>query len=98
MPGVSRTEHESFLPWAYNSLTFDTTRGEDRVVCEIQPGYGEVRVRWSRKGADLVRLDLRRVAGLAIERAGEREVLVGTSATNAVAVTAGDLSFLGYDR
>ena len=79
---VEPTVLDQGVPWAYNSLAFDTTRGEDRVVCEIQPGYGEVRVRWSRKGADLVRLDLRRVAGLAIERAGEREILVGTFDSN----------------
>jgi hypothetical protein len=75
---VEPTVLDRDVPWAYNTLTFDTTRGEDRVVCEIQPGYGALRVCWSRKGADLVRLDLRRVTGLAVERAGGREVLIGT--------------------
>jgi hypothetical protein len=66
------------VPWAYNSLTFETIRGADRVVCEIAPGYGEVNVRWSRNDSDLVHLRVRRVAGLTIERMGVREVLVGT--------------------
>ena len=75
---VEPTVLDSGVPRSYNSLTFDTVRGEYRVVCEIQSGYGQVRVHWSRDGIDLVRLDLRRVAGLAVERAGERQLLVAT--------------------
>lgn len=66
------------VPWAYNALRFETTRGPDHVVCEIEPGYEEVRLRWSRDGAELVRLDLHWVAGLAVEAEAGREALVGT--------------------
>src|SRR5688500_147593 len=66
------------VPWAYNSLRFETRRGTDDVLCDIEPGYEEVRLRWSRDGVELVRLDLRWVAGLLVESGDGVERLVGT--------------------
>src|SRR5690348_10052658 len=66
------------VPWAYNSLRFETTRGRDHLVCEIEPGYEELRLNWSHDGAEIVRLDLRWVNGLTVESSDGRESLVGT--------------------
>jgi hypothetical protein len=66
------------IPWAYNCLRFDTTRSADRVVCEIEPGYEVVRLAWEREGAELVRLELNGVRGLAVHAEGGCEALVGT--------------------
>lgn len=66
------------VPWEYNCLRFDTTRGADRIICEIEPGYEVLRLQWSRDGTEIVRLGLNWVCGLTVEVEGGREVLVGT--------------------
>lgn len=65
------------IPWAYNSLRFDTVRGTDHVVCEIQPGYEVVRLEWTRDRVEIVRLELNSVQGLIVETVGGREALIG---------------------
>lgn len=34
------------IPWAYNTLLFETTRGRDRLRCLIEAGYGDFRFHW----------------------------------------------------
>jgi hypothetical protein len=63
---VEPTVLDPGVPWAYNMLTFETTRGEDRVRCEIAPGYDEFRFVWTRDGDLILKLDLRRVSGLLV--------------------------------
>ena len=65
------TVADAGIPWAYNTLRFDTTRGADRIVCEIAPGYEVVRLSWERAGAEIVRLHLNWVQGLEIENSNE---------------------------
>ena len=65
------------VPWAYNCLRFDTTRGADRVVCEIEPGDEIVRLTWEHDGSEFVRLDLNWVCGLGVESRDGCEALVG---------------------
>jgi hypothetical protein len=65
------------VPWAYNALRFETQRGtNDRVICEIEPGYERLEIRWSRDGVDLIHLDLHWVNQLLVENEGGREALV----------------------
>jgi len=54
------------VPWAYNTLTFETTRGEDHVRCDIIPGYDEFRLVWTRGDERIMTLTLCRVAALAV--------------------------------
>jgi len=66
------------VPWAYNSLRFDTMRGANHLVCEIEPGYEVVRLEWARDGVEIVRLEMNGVHGLIVETVGDRETLIGT--------------------
>ena len=60
------------VPWAYNTLTFETTRGSDRIRCEISPGYEEVTLAWNRGSEELVNLKLCRIVGLAVSNESDR--------------------------
>jgi hypothetical protein len=64
------------VPGYYNQQTFETQRGDDRVRCELEPGYEELRVRWERGGVELVSVTLRDVAALRVEAEAGREALV----------------------
>ncbi|MCE9543932.1 MAG: hypothetical protein K8T25_00175 [Planctomycetia bacterium] len=54
------------VPWAYNKLTFETTRGDDKIRCEIEPGYDQFKLVWWRNSFEIVNVDLRRVIGLSV--------------------------------
>jgi len=47
---------------AYNTVTFTTARGDDRVVCVIRPASDEVDLTWSAGDREMVRLALAGVA------------------------------------
>ncbi len=64
------------VPAAYNTLTFVTERGADRVRCEIAPADGVLRLEWERDGVALVRADFADVAALRAEAERGREALV----------------------
>lgn len=64
------------VPWAYNTLHFETTRGVDHVICEIEPGYEVVRISWNRDGNEVVHLNLNWVLGLSVEVEDGREALI----------------------
>lgn len=64
------------VPAVYNTLTFVTERGADRVACEIAPANGVLRLVWERDGAVLVRAEFADVAALRIEAERGREALV----------------------
>jgi hypothetical protein len=66
------------VPWAYNCLRFDTTRGVDRLVCELEPGYEELRLYWTRNGEEIIRLDLHRVVGLEVQLSSAAEALIAS--------------------
>jgi hypothetical protein len=70
------TVSDSGVPWAYNCLRFDTHRGPDRVVCEIEPGYETVRLWWHRDNVEVVRLSLNWVRGLTVEKLAGVEALI----------------------
>jgi hypothetical protein len=52
------------VPWFYNRLTFTTVRGEDRIVCDIEPGYRQMVVSWDRHGQSVARFALAEVESL----------------------------------
>jgi hypothetical protein len=66
------------VPGYYNHQTFETQRGTDRVRCDLEPGYEEIRVRWERGGVELVSVALREVAALRVEAGSGREALVAS--------------------
>jgi len=66
------------VPWAYNHLEFEVTRGADRINCVIEPGYGVLRVRWSRSADELAFLDFNTVRGLNLEESPTGQVLTAT--------------------
>jgi hypothetical protein len=72
------------VPGYYNMQTFDTLRGDDRVRCELEPGYEELRVRWTRGDTELVRVALRDIATVRIEAERGREVLVASFRSTAL--------------
>lgn len=76
MFGCEPVRSDPALPWEYNAVRFETRRGRDHVVCELQPGYEELEFRWSRDGEELVRLALQDVRCLWVERETGREALV----------------------
>jgi len=67
---------EKGVPWAYNQLRFQVVVGEDRIVCEMAPGYEELTIRWDRAGTAIVDLQLYWVSGLVIEVDRIQETLV----------------------
>jgi hypothetical protein len=66
------------VPWTYNELRFDTTRGADRIICEIAPGYEELQLRWLRDDTEVVYLRLRWVSGLEVKLGPDAEALIAT--------------------
>src|SRR5262245_35825486 len=44
--------------WAYNVLTFKTTRQNDELTCVIDAGYGMVQIHWKQSGKRVLDLVL----------------------------------------
>jgi hypothetical protein len=63
------------VPWIYNSLTFRTTRGQDQVVCIIEPANLSVDIAWRRAERHIGTFRLRQVASLSLERRGATEIM-----------------------
>ena len=66
------------VPWVYNRVTFRTQRGDDRVLCEIEPASRILSFTWERSGIELVRLEVAGIASLVVEFEKGREALVAT--------------------
>jgi hypothetical protein len=63
------------VPWFYNRLKFQTTRGEDNIVCAIEPGYGEMDLIWRKSGIEIAIFALRDVSALFITSSGSGEFM-----------------------
>lgn len=61
------------IPWPYNRLTFVSRRGDDHIVCEIEPGT--VTFRWWHRGIEHISLQLTLVQGLSVDLAPEHDIL-----------------------
>jgi hypothetical protein len=59
-------------PSFYNRLVFETTRGQDHVRCEIEPGYEKLRLTWWHRAEERLSLALNWVRGLRVLPAAER--------------------------
>lgn len=57
---------ERDVPWFYNRLTFKTIRGDDSIICSIEPGYGEIDLIWRKYGIEIAIFALRDVSALFI--------------------------------
>ena len=64
------------VPWFYNCLKFETKRGADEIRCEIEPGYGILKLHWWQRGKEKLTLELYWVAGLRIVTGGGRDYLI----------------------
>ena len=64
------------LPWRYNTLTFDTTRGADRILCTIQPGYEQLDFSWWHAEIRHLHLELRWVCSLTVTSDADAEYLL----------------------
>jgi hypothetical protein len=67
VPGIS---------WLSNRLIFETLRGADRLVCEIEPASDLMIVRWWQGPSLRLDLDLRRIGSLSVRLGPEGESLV----------------------
>lgn len=64
------------LPWVYNTITFELTRGHDEVTVIIDPGMERVHIRWSRSGEEVLDVMAEGVARISAEEEPNRETLV----------------------
>ena len=64
------------IPWAYNTLTFNTIRGEDEISCVLVPGYEELKLEWKRGSSLLARIHLVDIIALNLKTQGEEEFLI----------------------
>ncbi len=72
------------IPWAYNTLLFETTRGRDRLRCLIEAGYGDFRFHWWEGDKLRTQLELRFVLGLSVSLGGGRDSMTLTFRDDAV--------------
>ncbi len=66
------------VPWAYNTLIFDATRGIDRVHCRIMPSYEILRLTWWQSNEMRLSLDLNWVSGLQVVTENGHECLIAS--------------------
>jgi len=68
---------ERDAPWYYNRLTYRTTRGNDKIYCAIEPGYGQIVLIWEKSGVLVASLNLEYVNGLKLiaEKGSEKMVV-----------------------
>ncbi|MDX1947650.1 MAG: hypothetical protein SFU86_19790 [Pirellulaceae bacterium] len=66
------------VPWEYNVLIFETTRGQSHVRCEIEPGYEKIKLNWWDGPEERLSLELNSVLGLRVVTGGGRDYLVAS--------------------
>lgn len=75
---VEPTITDRDVPWYYNRLTFETTRGDDHIRCEIEPGYEKLNIVWWRGAKEKMTLELNWVNGLRVVTGGGTDYLVAS--------------------
>ena len=65
-------------PWVYNSVTFETTRGEDYLRFKIEPDVGEIQLTWVQAGITRVNFKLNDLASISIHIANGDEHLIAS--------------------
>ena len=66
------------VPWAYNNLTFESTRGSNRILCVIEPGYERLEFTWWNNEAKHLTLNLHWVSGLTVRSGGGCDCLIAS--------------------
>ena len=66
------------VPWFYNRITFETTRGNDHVRCWIEPGYESLEITWWQGRAEKMTLELHWVRSLRVVTGGGIDYLVAS--------------------
>jgi hypothetical protein len=66
------------VPWFYNLLTFETTRGDDHIKCEIEPGYEIIRLTWWQGRHEKLSLDLHWVRSLRVVTGSGQDYFVAS--------------------
>ena len=67
------------VPWVYNSVTFQTERGKNRIRFHIEPDFGELEFSWSQAGTQRVNLKINNLSSIQIHIAKDNEYLVASS-------------------
>lgn len=66
------------LPWFHNCLTFETTRGDDRIHCEIEPSYEIIKLIWKQGQHEKLSLDLHGIQSLRVVSGSGRDYFVAS--------------------
>ncbi len=66
------------VPWAYNNLTFETTRGSDRILCVIEPGSERLDFTWWHNQSKQLTLELHWVSALKVVTGGGYDYMIAT--------------------
>ena len=64
------------VPWTFNHLAFETTRGADRIRCVIEPGYEQLDFTWWHNQSRHLALELHWVSGLTVVTGGGNDYMV----------------------
>lgn len=70
------------VPWHFNTITFDTAFGDDRILCSIEPDDGELRFAWKQNGVTRIDLKINSLAHLSVHRFGEESYLIASTGKN----------------
>jgi hypothetical protein len=54
------------VPWCYNRLTFRTKRGENKICCAIEPGYGILIFSWEQRDKSIASINLEKITSIEI--------------------------------
>jgi hypothetical protein len=66
------------VPWLYNHMVFETTRIADRIRCEIEPGYEQIKIVWWHEERENMTLDLHWVRGLRVITGGGIDYMIAS--------------------
>ena len=55
------------VPWFYNRITYRTSRGESKIYCSIEPGYGILILVWEKDGELVTSLNLEGITSLKVQ-------------------------------
>ncbi len=87
------------IPWYCNTLTFETTRGENRIRCEIEPADEQIRLYWWQDREERLSLDLHWVRGLEVFTSSEGDYFVASLRDESLANLESHLKpSMGHDR
>src|SRR5690349_14675964 len=81
---VEPTLSDRDVPWFYDRFTYETMRGEDRILCEIEPAYGQLVLVWTRSDVLIARLELDDIASLHLATGHGVEKLIAKFANAAI--------------